>query len=223
LDFGFAAALKFFPDNLMILEANGTPLSLVTRAPCKTLLSAQRQREQALMHPGFGEELLLTYVEPDDVTRAKTKLLEWSRETQADDMVRFRRCMEAAGVETAMESGTTKQVRFGTTATAPRDTSGTYDRKLPMTPTTAPSVKREPKSPSIYLIDKKMWDTSYGAIGVSGNKNTLCWYHSNRPGGCRNSNCINDHTSYPTFYGGLPFASLSADKQRSVLNECKRN
>ena len=74
LDFGFVTAMKFFTDNINTFQSNGTPLSLVTRAVCKTMISAQRQREQALNYDR-SENLVLTYIEPDWVTDAKSKLL----------------------------------------------------------------------------------------------------------------------------------------------------
>ena len=225
MDFGFVTSMKFFSENVSTFESNGTPLSLVTRAICKVMISAQRQREQALNYDK-SDDLVLTYVEPDWVTDAKSKLLQWSRESQADEMVKFRRYMEAAGFSPSAGSnsqrmgernkGPTQQTSSVTFASVEKS----RPKKLSLT-----SENKTGSGPMSQLndMDKDKWVKDYGNVTVNGRKVKICWWHANRKGGCaKESSCPNNHSHYPTQYGGLPFARLKIDEQKSIMSACKR-
>jgi len=225
VDFGFVTSMKFFSENVSTFESNGTPLSLVTRAVCKVMISAQRQREQALNYDK-SDDLVLTYVEPDWVTDAKSKLLQWSRESQADEMVKFRRYMEAAGFSpnTGSTSQRTSERNKGSTQQPSSVTFASVEKSRPK----KPSLTSENKTGSGLMsqlngMDKEKWQKDYGNVTVNGRKVKICWWHAHRTGGCsRESTCPSDHSHYPTQYGGLPFARLKIDEQKSIMSACKR-
>jgi len=62
----------------------------------------------------------------------------------------------------------------------------------------------------IPVTTQKSWNEKYGTKVIKGNKVTLCWYHCNRHGGCKQrSTCPNDHTTLPDKYNGKHYTELT--------------
>jgi len=220
LDFGFTAALRFFADHTMFFQANGTPLCLVTRALCNTMMAAQRQREQVLMHPTHPDELLLSYKEPADIATAKQRLMEWSRDGQADEIIRFQRCIASRGEpDNLHQPPRTQRSGAGSSWEPPNQHEKTKSVQF------AQVVDKTKRSPISGInpnsMDKAMWKKLYGDKKVNGKTVSLCWFNCNRINGCVLGNkCQQSHDSLPAPYMGKKFPQMSEDKQQEVLTQC---
>jgi len=210
LDFGLTSALRFFADNTPIFEACGTPLCMVTRALCKTLIAAERQREQALTSKHNTTELLLSYSEPPEIMALKQKLLSWSRDEQEDEYIRFKRCMD-----THQSPNTTVTRETG------KKKESNNSRPTRNSRTEVKSEREKP--PTLPNFTRKTWSEKYGPKTVRGNKVKLCFYHCNRQGGCAQmATCPNDHTTFPDKYNGKHFADLTEGQRSEVLAACQK-
>ena len=210
LDFGFTNALRFYADNTPIFEASGTPLCMVTRALCKTLTTAERQREQSLTNANNATELLLCYYETPELLNVKQRLLSWSRDEQEDEFIRFKRCMD-----------TFQSPNGGTMADTAKKKENTNTRsaKTPKTETKTEHTKTQ----LLPMNTIATWNTKYGKKMVNGSKVDLCWYHCNRNGGCKQeSTCPNNHTAYPDKYNGKRFTDLSEGQRGDVIRSCNK-
>jgi len=209
LDFGLTSALRFYTDNTPIFEVSGTPLCMVTRALCKTLTSAMRQRDQALIMTTDDSELLLCYREPLEVNRLKQKLIGWSRDDQEDEFIRFKRCMD-----TYQSPNNTRLTDTGKKRDAPKTRQPRSDKT---------EVKTERKMVALLMQSTMpVWSEKYGTKLVNGKKIKLCWYHCNRRQGCeREATCPNDHAHYPDKYNGKKFADLSEVQRNEIARICK--
>ena len=209
LDFGLTAALRFYAENTPIFEVSGTPLCMVTRALCKTLTSAMRQRDQDLIMTTDDTELLLCYKETLEVNRIKQKLLGWSRDDQEDEFIRFKRCMD-----TYQSPSSTKPTDTGKRRETPNARQPRYEKT---------EAKSENKMVALlHTSTVPTWTEKFGTKMVNGSKVKLCWFHCNRKQGCaKEATCPNDHTHYPDKYRGKKFAELSEALRNDIARICK--
>ena len=210
LDFGLTNALRFYSENTPIFEVSGTPLCMVTRALCKTLTSAMRQRDQALINTNNDTEQPLCYIEPLDVNQIKQKLISWSRDDQEDEYIKYKRFLD------------TYQSPNGTqhTESVKKRESTTNSRTLRSDKQEAKSERKTVSMPSIPIAT---WTEKYGTKIVNGSKVKLCWYHCNRQGGCgRQDTCPNDHSHYPDKYNGKCYKDLTDGQRNDIQKACKR-
>ena len=101
LDVGFVTSVTWFADGITTFVANGTPMTMVTRAISRFLLQAQRQRHQELMFADEVGEEMLCFKETEPLRAGKLKLMEWNRDAQIDQQIQWARCYEAATKKTA--------------------------------------------------------------------------------------------------------------------------
>ena len=84
---GFASGVKWFAEGITSFVANGTPMSMVTRAISRFLLQAQRQRHQELMFADESGEEMLCFRETEAIKMSKSKLLVWNRDAHVDQQI----------------------------------------------------------------------------------------------------------------------------------------
>jgi len=183
---------------------------MVTRALCKTLSAAERQREQAVTNNNKTAELLLCFTEPTDILLAKQKLLSWSRDEQEDEYIRYKRCMDnfQSPSGTASHEGNRKKESTNTRSTKTNKTEVKIERG---------------KQTSLPISTIKTWNEKYGVKMVNGSKIKLCWYHCNRQGGCRQlATCSNDHNTFPDKYNGKHYTDLTEAQRSDVVKTCQR-
>ena len=220
LDVGFASGVHWFSEAITSFVANGTPMAMTTRAISRFLLQAQRQRNQEMLFADDSGEEMLCFKETEAITLAKAKLLDWDRDTQVDQQIQWRRCLELSnekdrghGKYGARQNGGT-----GGGESYPTKASGSFAK-------TKAEGEYGGKSSTMHVnynkIDKKVWQNTYGETRANGKVVLLCWYHSNRPGGCvRHTECPHDHNRYPTAYKGRALEKCDAPFQKEVLRKC---
>ena len=237
LDFGFVKALQFYSENTMVFQANGTPLCLVTRSLCNLLQTAQRQREQLLIHASHPDETLLTFKETPEISLAKQRLLEWSREGQAEEVIRHQRCMSVHMRSPAISSPSANQYNNDRQSRTKKtkwegSSSNVKDYTSPDRPWQAPRIIKEKEvtfkqevegSINPMHIDQQTWSTKYGNFSNNGERVVLCFHHCNRHRGCTNlRNCSRSHDHLPKAYNGKKFHQLPTEKKMEVVKACSK-
>jgi hypothetical protein len=96
MDVGFANGVAWFAEGITSFVANGTPMSMVTRAISRFLLQAQRQRNQELMFNDEAGEEMLCFKETTAISNSKQRLMEWDRDGQIEKQMQWTRCFEQA-------------------------------------------------------------------------------------------------------------------------------
>jgi hypothetical protein len=228
LDFGFQTTLLKLARDIQTFEANGTPMSSVTRDVCKTLLNALSRREREIGGSAILEGGLISYRDTPTLTASRARMLTHTRESTADEMSRWMLLAQRAGLT-------------GTIVPAPEFNPAGSPAKRPTPPKKAPTpqVKREPKTPkkgqgtpnaggpgapqrpkgAWTAIDQRIWREKYG-VGSNGDK--LCFFYANKPGGCIKDGCTWSHDELPARYEGSQFAGLGDDKRAFIIENCKR-
>jgi hypothetical protein len=223
LDVGFASGVNWFAENISSFVANGTPMTMVTRAISRFLLQAQRQRNQELMFGDESGEEMLCFKETAAVAMSKVRLLEWNRDAQIDQQIQWTRCYEqATGVRGG--GGQSRGRYDGNTGTGGAK-QGSYDGRVKLegggTQGGASGTKSTLMKINYNKIDKQKWRHAYGETRVNGKVVLMCWYYCNRPGGCvKQKECVHEHTVYPKEYKGKALEKCSEDFQREVLKKC---
>ena len=237
LDFGFVTALRFYSENTMVFQANGTPLCLVTRSLCNLLQTAQRQREQLLIHSSHPDELLLTFKETPELSMAKQRLLDWSREGQAEEIIRHQRCMSVhmtspIGLSPARNQHNNDRQSRNKKTKWEGSSSNVKEVTSPERPWQAPRINKDKEvtfkkevegSTNPMNIDQQIWSNKYGNYSNNGERVVLCFHHCNRLRGCTNlRGCSRSHDHLPKAYNGKKFHQLPTEKKMEVVKACSK-
>jgi hypothetical protein len=214
---------------LRVTVADGTPMCMTTRAISRFLLQAQRQRQQEMMFADESGEEMHCFQETMVITDAKERLMRWNRDAQIEHQIQWGRCLAQAQLtggtnERSMKSeygrqssgdgqgrGVGKTLSFEYPSRRDgREANGGRQQE-----------RRDTNEIKHNKIDKKKWTHSYGETRVNGKVVMICWYHSNRPGGCvRKEDCAHDHSRYPEAYKGKPLDKCSTTFQKEVMQKC---
>ena len=194
-----------------------------TRALARNLLASQRQRAQDLQYEDTTGEEQLCFREPDEVQELKAELMAWSREVQIQEQLKFDRCFSrmGGGLPTPRKAPSEPTgVRFPTPSPLANPTS--FPRGALKVPGgDQQRVKLEGKMMVSYnRIGHTKWREMYGSKTVDGTMTKLCWFFCNRPGGCNNASCNEDHVEYPHAYKGKPLMQNPKDFQEEVVRKC---
>jgi hypothetical protein len=228
LDFGFSRATTAWAKDIQKFEANGVPMAAVTRDICKFLLHASKRRDQDLSafmaEPGAT---MMSYKDTMTMQTSRSRLLLITRETRAEEQTIFQQQLQCAIAAGLFEHAPAKRQPR---AASPRVTFSDREEEAGNGGSSAESntSKNERKGkgspgghPSWSEIDQKMWREHYGDE-KTGRKRRLCFFFSNRPGGCvKEGECEWDHV-VPGRYSGKTFENLSQAKAEFVVQQCTR-
>ena len=146
--------------------------------------------------------------------------MEWSRDGQADEIIRFQRCIASRGEpDNLHQPPRTQRSGAGSSWEPPNQYEKTKSVQF------AQVVDKTKRSPISGInpnsMDKAMWKKLYGDKKVNGKTVSLCWFNCNRINGCVLGNkCQQSHDSLPALYMGKKFSQMSEDKQQEVLTQC---
>jgi hypothetical protein len=228
LDVGFASGVKWFAEGITSFVANGTPMAMVTRAVSRFLLQAQRQRHQELMFADESGEEMLCFRETEAITNSKVKLLDWNRDAQVDQQIQWTRCMEQARTTGSTSMGNHDNKTWGHQGNQDRsggNRSVHFQQQVKQEGGGNSGKQSDARNNGMEInvnkIDKPKWKREYGETRVNGKVVLLCWYNSNRVGGCvKEATCTYDHKHYPEEYKGKPLSKCGAAFQKEVLKKC---
>ena len=234
LDLGFAVELSWWHSEVEGFRLSGLPFVLVMMELGLLLVTAQRQRDQALSHGTSDETTELSFQTTERIETGKRLLLERANRACDFEQVMIARMSQEiqSGKPTHAAWGSGQQranrpppnADGGKPRGAPRQAipHGGGGQQVPPQQTrqhapVAPKDGQGKKAAVHQELDKQKWHRAYGGEKDAAAKSP-CWFYANRPGGClqTDATCTKSHAIRPKEYGGKHWDELDGASKKKI-------